>query len=167
MKKFGWKSRFSALALSAALIGGASSAVADDVDETNVKLGDVSNEKFVNESAAIVSVGKGTVVTRQTIDGVEVSFEWSVPDEWIAPEGDGVAYGVFGTLIKLGLSIWDEMMDGDKGGSGGGGGGGNTNTCNVNVTGAQVVVIGNLNCGGTQSGTGGTGTGTGGGGRPQ
>ena len=43
--------------------------------------------------------------------------------------------------------------------------GGTTNTCTVNVTGAQNVVIGNLNCGGTQ-GTG-NGSGSSGGTRPQ
>lgn len=180
MKKQRSGTRFMALALSAAVVGSAGTAVAQELEvdlsaegkfELPEMFSDSGDHKTLEADATIVAVKGSTIYTSQTIDGVEVRFEWVVPDEWVSPEGDGVAYGVFDTIVKLGLEIWDRMTDGDKGGGGRGGGvgGGTTNTCNISVTGATVVVVGNLNCGGTQNGTDGTGTGTGGGGgtRPQ
>jgi hypothetical protein len=183
MKKHGWKTRFSALALSMTIAAGASTAVADDfegkITETKeVVSKEVSSKDGSADSASpkmeIVAVKGNVVVTRQTIDGVEVSFEWTLPDEWIGPDGTdqpGVAYGFWDKLIAIGIEVVDRLTDGDKGGGGGGGGGGgNTNNCNVTVTGAQIVVIGNLQCGGTQTGSGGSGHGSGGsgsGGHPQ
>ncbi len=170
MKDNGKGKWFTALALSAALVGGVNTASAQKL-EVDLSFDGV-DDKVREADATIVAVKGSTIYTSQTIDGVEVRFEWVVPDAWVSPDGDGVAYGVFDTIVKLGLAIWDRMQDGDKGGGGGGGGGGGTtNTCNITVTGATVVVVGNLNCGGTQTGTDGTGTGTGGGGgggtRPQ
>ncbi|MCE9573325.1 MAG: hypothetical protein K8W52_09225 [Deltaproteobacteria bacterium] len=152
MKNIGKGTRLAALALAMTIGAGSALAGSEKVDTSTAKTATTSVFTSVQTTKA------GTVITHQIINGVDQTLEWKVPADWIDPGTGTINKG----LLERAFDFLVDLVKGSKPDDGGGGG--STNNCNVSVSGAQVVVIGNLNCGGSQTGTSGSGSGSGGGG---
>ncbi len=151
MTNFGMGTRLAALALALTIGTGSAIAGSEKVDTTAA-----APAKTASVLTSVEVSKGGTVITHQTVDGIDYRVEWSVPANWVDASTGTIAKGWLAQAVDFVVGLIKTTKPDD--------GGGSSNTCNVSVSGATVVVIGNLNCGGSQVGTSGSGSGAGGGG---